>query len=255
MNRILKYVIIDIIKNKIVIFYTILIALFSWSSFSLEDNAAKGLLTLLNIILLTVPLVSILFSTIYIYNSSEFVELLVSQPIKRSKIWYSLFAGLAISLSLAFILGAGIPIIVFADFSKALIMILVGTLITIIFVALAFLSSILSRDKAKGIGASILLWLYFALLFDGLVLFLLFQFSDYPIEKMMVLITALSPIDLSRILMLLQLDVSAMLGYTGAIFKDFFGTNLGLALSFFLLLLWIIIPFIISLKKFKNKDL
>lgn len=255
MNRILKYVILDIIKNKIVIFYTILIAMFSWSSFSLEDNAAKGLLTLLNIILLTVPLVSILFSTIYIYNSSEFIELLVSQPIKRSKIWYSLFAGLVISLSFAFILGAGIPIIVFTDFSKAFIMIVVGIFITIIFVALAFLSSILSRDKAKGIGASILLWLYFALLFDGLVLFLLFQLSDYPIEKMMVIITAFSPIDLARILMLLQLDVSAMLGYTGAIFKDFFGTQFGLLLSFLLLLLWIIIPFFISLKKFKNKDL
>jgi Cu-processing system permease protein len=221
----------------------------------LEDNPAKGLLTLLNIILLTVPLVSILFSTIYIYNSSEFVELLVSQPIKRSKIWYSLFAGLAISLSIAFIIGAGIPILIFADFSKAIIMLVVGVFITIIFIALAFLSSILSRDKAKGIGVSILLWLYFALLFDGLVLFLLFQLSDYPIENMMVIITAFSPIDLSRILVLLQLDVSAMLGYTGAIFKNHFGTNLGLVISFFLLFLWVVVPFYISLKKFKNKDL
>lgn len=255
MNRILKYVILDIIKNKIVIFYTILIALFSWSAFSLEDNAAKGLLTLLNIILLTVPLVSILFATIYIYNSSEFVELLVSQPIKRSKIWWSLFLGLSISLTIAFILGAGIPIFIFADLYKATIMIIVGIFITLIFVALAFLSSILSRDKAKGIGVSIILWLYFALLFDGLVLFLMFQLSDYPIENMMVLITAFSPIDLSRILVLLQLDVSAMLGYTGAIFKEFFGTNIGLIISFSLLFLWIGIPFYISLKKFKNKDL
>ncbi|HRG59421.1 MAG TPA: ABC transporter permease subunit [Bacteroidia bacterium] len=255
MNRILKYVILDIIKNKIVIFYTIIIALFSWSAFSLEDNAAKGLLTLLNIILLTVPLVAILFATIYIYNSSEFVELLVSQPIKRSKIWWSLFLGLSISLTLAFILGAGIPIFIFADLYKALIMIVVGFFITLIFVALAFLSSIISRDKAKGIGVSILLWLYFALLFDGLVLFLLFQFSEYPIENMMVFVTALSPIDLSRILVLLQLDVSAMLGYTGAIFKDFFGTYIGLLISFTLLFLWICIPFYISLKKFKNKDL
>ena len=85
MRRILKYVIIDIIKNKIVVFYTILIALFAWSAFGLEDNASKGLLTLLNIILFVVPLFSVLFSTIYIYNSSEFVELLVSQPIKRNK--------------------------------------------------------------------------------------------------------------------------------------------------------------------------
>ncbi len=255
MSRILKYVILDIVKNKIVIVYTIILALFSWSAFSLEDNVAKGLLTLLNIILLTVPLVSILFSTIYIYNSSEFIELLVSHPIKRNRIWTSIYAGLCLSMIFAFIVGAGIPIVLFADLGKAIMMISVGTLITAIFVSIAFLSSILSRDKAKGIGVSILLWLYFALLFDGLVLFLLFQFGDYPIEKMMVGITAFSPIDLSRILILLQLDASAMMGYTGAIFQDFFGTKLGLFLSYFLLFLWAFLPFAFSLKRFRKKDL
>lgn len=255
MNKILKYVILDIVKNKIVIIYAIILGLFSWSSFSLEDNASKGLLTLLNIILLIVPMVSILFSTIYIYNSSEFIELLVSHPIKRKKIWWSLFLGLSLSLMIAFLIGAGLPLFLFADLAKATMMTLVGTLITLVFVAIAFLSTILSRDKAKGIGMSILFWLFFALLFDGLILFLLFQFSDYPIEKMMVVITSLNPIDLSRILILLELDVSAMMGYTGAIFKEFFGTTLGLIVSFSLLLLWVLIPFGISLKKFRKKDL
>ncbi|WP_258930437.1 hypothetical protein [Flavobacterium oreochromis] len=71
----------------------------------------------------------------------------------------------------------------------------------------------------------------------------------------MVGITVFSPIDLARIQILLYLDVSAMMGYTGAIFKDFFGTTLGLILSFLFLFLWAFIPFMISLKKFKNKDL
>ncbi|HMR81925.1 MAG TPA: ABC transporter permease, partial [Niabella sp.] len=78
MTRILKYVAIDILKNKVVIAYAIMLALFSWSAFSLEDNAAKGVLTVLNIILLTVPLMSVLFATIYVHNSNEFIELLVS---------------------------------------------------------------------------------------------------------------------------------------------------------------------------------
>lgn len=255
MNRIVRYVIVDILRNRIVIFYAIILALFSWSTFSLEDNSSKGLLTLLNIILLTVPLVSILFSTIYLYNSNDFIELLVSHPLKRSKIWMSLFIGLVISLCLAFLAGAGLPILYFADWAKAIMMISVGTLITIIFIAIAFLSAILFRDKAKGIGISILLWLYFALLFDGIVLFLLFQFAEYPIEKIMVIVSAFSPVDLSRILMLLQLDESAMMGYTGAIFKNFFGTSLGLVLSFVLLLAWVFLPFFISFKKFNTKDL
>lgn len=253
--RILKYVILDILKNKIVIAYALMLALFSWSSFGLEDNYTKGLLTLLNIILLIVPLVSVLFSTIYIYNSNEFIELLASHPVKRGRIWKSLYGGLAISLVTAFLIGAGIPIILFASWQAALTMVASGIFITIIFVAIAFLSCILTRDKAKGIGISILLWLYFSLLFDALILFLLFQFGDYPIERIVVLLSALSPIDLCRILILLQLDVSAMMGYTGAIFKTFFGTATGLSISFLLLTAWSIIPFYISLRKFKKRDL
>lgn len=255
MNRIIKFIVLDILKNKIVLVYTIILSILSWSVFSLEDNSTKGLLTLLNVILLTVPLVSVVFSTIYIYNSSEFIELLLSQPIKRSKIWWSLFFGLSASLLLSFFIGTGIPILFYAPPDVGLIMLLVGFFITTVFVAIAFLSSIITRDKAKGIGIAIMLWLFFALLFDGLVLFVLFQFSDYPIEKIMVAITAFNPIDLARILILLHMDVSAMMGYTGAIFKDFFGTSLGIAFAFFILFLWIIIPFWISLLKFKRKDL
>lgn len=255
MNRIIKFIVLDILKNKIVLVYTILLAVLSWSVFSLEDNSTKGLLTLLNVILLTVPLVSVIFSTIYLYNSSEFIELLLSQPIRRSKLWWSLFFGLSLSLLLAFLIGAGIPILVYAPLDVGLMMILVGCFITTVFVSIAFLSSIATRDKAKGIGIAIMLWLFFALLFDGLVLFLVFQLAEYPIEKIMVGITALNPIDLSRILILLHLDVSAMMGYTGAIFKDFFGNSVGIIAAFVILFLWIAIPFRISLVKFKKKDL
>jgi Cu-processing system permease protein len=255
MNRIIKIILLDILKSKIVLAYTFILAILSWSSFALEDNSAKGLLTILNVILFTVPLVSILFATIYLYNSSEFIELLLSQPIKRKKIWISLFLGLSFSMAAAFFVGAGIPLLINSPDSVGVMMLLNGTLITIIFTALAFLSSILTRDKAKGIGIAIMIWLFFALIFDGLVLFLLFQLQDYPIENAMVGMTALSPIDLARIQILLHLDVSAMMGYTGAIFKDFFGTSTGLIISFLLLSLWAIIPFVISLRKFNKKDL
>ncbi len=255
MMRILKYVIIDILKNRIVLVYTIMLALFTWSAFSLEDNAAKGMLTVLNITLLTVPLVSVLFSTIYVYNSNEFVELLLSHPVKRSTIWKALFSGLSLSMVIAFLIGTGIPLLLFADISTALLMILGGSLLTIIFIAIAFLCSMITRDKAKGIGLSIMLWLYFALLFDGLVLFLFFQFAEYPIESVVVGLSALSPIDLCRILILMKLDVSAMMGFTGAVFQKLFGTNWGLMASFSLLAMWSAVPFYISLRKFKKKDL
>lgn len=255
MKKIVKYVITDILRNKIVLVYTVFLLVASMSVFSLEDNSSKGLLSLLNVILIVVPLVSIIFSTIYIYNSAEFIELLVSQPLKRKTIWLSLFAGLATSLSIAFFIGAGIPVLIYQANMIGLTMILIGLLLSIIFVAIALLATVKTRDKAKGIGAAIMLWLYFSLLFDGLVLFLLFQFADYPMENPMIALSALNPIDLSRILILLQLDVSAMMGYTGAVFKDFFGTSTGLIFSFTTLALWIALPVWYSTRKFNTKDL
>lgn len=245
----------DILKNKIVIAYTILLAVMSWSVFSLEDDSRKGVLTLLNIVLLTTPLISIIFTTIYLYNSGEFIELLLSQPIRRHKIWTGLFWGMFLSLAFAFIVGAGIPILLFVPGQIALILLVMGILITAIFVALGCLCTIATRDKARGIGISILLWLFFSLLFDGLVLFLMFQFADYPIEKSMIIVSALNPIDLARIFIILQLDVAAMLGYTGAIFKDLFGAGPGAFLGLMLMCAWIVIPYWISLRMFVKKDL
>lgn len=255
MKKIIKYVMSDILQNRIVLVYTFFLLVTSLSVFSLEDSSSKGLLSLLNIILLIVPLVSIIFSTIYVYNSAEFIELLVSQPLKRKVIWLSLFTGLSGSLSIAFFIGVGIPVLLFQPNAIGYMMTGIGILLSIIFVAIAMLAAVKTRDKAKGIGVAILLWLYFSILFDGLVLFLLFQFADYPLEKAMIGISALNPIDLSRILILLHMDVSAMMGYTGAVFKDFFGTGTGMAISFGVLLVWCILPVWMSTRKFNRKDL
>ncbi len=251
----IKYIIADILRSRIVIAYTLVLLAISLSVFAIEDNPAKGILSLLNIVLFIVPLVSIIFSTIYIYNCSEFIELLVSQPLQRKTIWLSMFAGLAMSLSLSFVAGAGIAILIYAGSVTGLIMIASGILLSVIFVAISLLASVKIRDKAKGIGVAIMLWLYFAMLFDTLVLFLLFQFSDYPIEKGMVALTALNPVDLSRVLILLRIDVSAMMGYTGAVFRQFFGSGSGMLVALAVMLLWIVVPLRISTTRFKNKDL
>ena len=71
----------------------------------------------------------------------------------------------------------------------------------------------------------------------------------------MVAVSLLNPIDLSRILILLKMDISAMMGYTGAIFKNYFGTNSGLLLSGMVLLMWVVMPLWLSVRKFNRKDL
>ena len=255
MQKIVKYVLLDILRNKIELAYTVLLLVISYSAFSLQDNPSKGILSLLNLILIIVPIVSIIFSTIYVYNLSEFIELLLSQPLKRVTIWMSIFIGLAISMSLAFFLGCGIPALIFSPNGIGFLIVTMGLLITIIFVSLALLASVLTRDKAKGIGISILLWFYFAIIFDGLVLFLLFQFMDYPMEKPLIFLSFLNPIDLARIMILLKLDISALMGATGAVFHDFFGQRVGLVASSTIMTAWAFLPLWWSVRHFNRKDL
>lgn len=255
MNKIIKYVIADLLRNRTIIIYTLVLLALSISVFSMEDNAEKGVASLLNIILFVVPLVSIVFSTVYLYNSAEFIELLVSQPLKRQTIWMSIFIGLAGAVSLAFLVGVGLPVILYAFMPSGIVLVLCGMVLSMVFVSIAMWAAVRIRDKAKGIGLSILLWLYFALLFDALVLFAVFQFSDYPIENGMVAVSMLNPVDISRILILLQIDVSAMMGYTGAIFRNFFGTSMGMGITILVMLLWIVLPLAFATRYFKRKDL
>ncbi|MGF7231846.1 ABC transporter permease subunit [Arachidicoccus sp.] len=255
MRKIIKYVIADILRNKIVIAYTCLLLAISFTVFNLQDNNTKGLLSLMNIVLIIVPLICIIFSTIYVYNSTEFIDLLVSQPLQRKKIWISLYGGMAIALILSFLVGIGIAVLIYAPNATGFILVAVGLMLTLIFVSIALLAVVYTRDKAKGIGIAVLLWLYFSLIFDGLVLFILFQFADYPMEKPMLILSGLNPIDMGRILILLKMDVSALMGYTGAVFQKFFGNLSGMLITLFVLLLWILVPLGISLRRFKKKDL
>ncbi|WP_181306568.1 ABC transporter permease [Rufibacter sp. XAAS-G3-1] len=255
MGKIIKYVFYDIVRNKIVLAYTAFLLLLTIGLFSLGGNPDKAVLSLLNLVLLTVPLISIVFATTHFYNSYEFIELLVAQPIHRRKIFMSEYLGVACSLAGAFVLGVGMPLLLLGASVTGLYLLLTGVLITFIFVGMAFLASVITRDKAKGIGVALLLWFYFALIYDGIVLFILYSFSDYPLETPTLVLTALNPIDLARIIVLLNMDISALMGYTGALYKSILGSLWGISLAFGLMVVWILVPVLSSRRIFSRRDL
>jgi Cu-processing system permease protein len=255
MFKVSKYVIVDIMRSKVTLAYTVFLFIISLSIFNIEDNSAKGLLSMLNIILIIVPLVSLIFSTIYMYNAIEFIELLLSQPIQRKKLLFSIYVGITLSMVIAFVIGAGIPMLVLEGSDTAYVMTFAGMALSAVFVSLAVLGSVITRDKTKGIGFAIMMWLFFSLLYDGLILLMLFQFSDYPLDKIVVAFCSLNPVDLARILILLKLDISAMMGYTGAIFNELFGASFGIIYTSGIMGIWILLPLFIALNQFKQKDL
>lgn len=254
MIRIAKYVAYDLMRSRFVIAYTIVLGAITFSLFSLDSDPGKSTLSLLNIVLLAVPLVSIVFTTIHFFNSYEFVELLLSQPVPRKVIFFAEFAALSLALSLAFCIGVGVPVFMLNFSLNAVFLVAAGILLTIAFVALAFAASVAIRDKARAIGVSLLLWFYFTLIYDGFVLYIIYSFSDYPLEKVTLVLVSLNPVDLARIFILLKLDLSALMGYTGAFYKNFFGSALGSLYSIVLLSFWIVLPMVFAMRKFLRKD-
>ena len=253
--RIVKYVVYDILRSRFAVAYTLFLLLASAGLFNFGGDPGKGLVSLLSIVLMVVPLMSLVFTTVHFYNSYEFIELLSSQPLKRDSILLGEYLGVASALCAAFLLGVGAPVAVYDGTLTGLFLVVAGVFLTLVFAALAFLGAVCTRDKARGIGVALLAWFFFTLIYDGLVLFALFAFQDYPLEKATLGMIALNPIDLARVIVLLQMDISALMGVTGAVLKESLGGVAGAACAFVALALWAILPLALSVRVFRRKDL
>jgi Cu-processing system permease protein len=255
MARIIKYVFYDMLRTRFIILYTGLLFVSTFALFQIDTDPAKVVMSLLNIVLMVIPLISIVFTTIHFYNSYEFIELMLAQPVDRKVIFLGEYLAVASSLCIAFLVGCGVPVLLLGASASALTLLFCGVVLTMVFVSLAFLAAVVTHDKARAIGVALLFWFYFSLIYDGFLLWIVYTFADYPLEKVTLALIGLNPVDLARVIMLLQLDISALMGFTGAFYKDFFGSNLGIGLSAFTLCLWIIIPFGSALRIFSRKDL
>ncbi|WP_117883140.1 ABC transporter permease [Aureibaculum luteum] len=259
MFKILKYSFYDLMRSSwSYVYFLFYLGLGSVLLF-LNNDVSKAVITLMNIIVVLTPLIGTIFGVMYYYNSREFTELLLAQPLKRSTIFIGQYLGVAISLSLSLVIGLGIPFLAYgllqsSEIFNFLSLIIVGAFLTFIFVALAFNIALSNENKIKGFGYAILMWLFLAVIYDGLFLISLVMLQEYPLDKFSLIATMFNPIDLSRILILLKLDISALLGYTGAVFQKFFGTNFGMVISFSVLSLWVVFPILRILFKSKRKD-
>ena len=247
MQKVCRYSFYDIIRSKWLISYTAFFFILSIALFWLTPDFSKVMISIMNIILVLVPLVATMFGIMYFYNAREFTELLLAQPLRRRDIFLGQYIAVAGSLSCAFLFGVGLPFIVFGIFMSPVVMqfasiLFIGVILSFIFSALSFLIALHNENKIKGFGIAIFTWLFFAVIYDGLFILLLSWFNEYPLEKMALIGTVANPIDLSRILILLKLDISALLGYTGAVFHKFLGASLGLLISFSVLFAWVAIP-------------
>lgn len=255
-GTLLKYVIRDVVRSKWLLFYLVFFGVATEGLLYFTAGEAKTVVGLMNIVLLLIPLAAVVFGTLHVHNNRDFVELMLAQPINRGSIFAALYIGVTLPFLFAFLLGVGIPTALHGILLEPPVIALLGSGsgLTLVFFAISYFIGVRIHDKATGMGVAFITWLLCAVLYDGVVLALTVAFADYPLESATVALIALNPIDLARIIVMLTFDYAALLGYTGAVFQQFFGSSLGIVLSACSLVVWTAIPAFLGYRAFIRKD-
>ena len=110
------------------------------------------------------------------------------------------------------------------------------------------------RFLLQFLAAALVVWLGLTLVYDGVILLASHTFAAYPLERPMLAAMLLNPVDLARVMILMAVDASALLGYTGAVFEDFFGGFWGISAAVASLLGWVALPYALALRRFRRMD-
>jgi Cu-processing system permease protein len=258
--RISRYVVVDVLRNRWVLGYCLFFAVAADLLLRLTGTGPRTMVSLLNLILLLIPLVTIVFVTIYWHGAREFTELLLTQPVDRPALFHGLFAGVVAPLSLAFAAGVTAPLLMHravgpADAGELALLLAIGVALTAVFGAIAVLIAGMVEDRLRGLGLALGAWLLFAVAYDGILLWVTIAFREYRLERPLLVLTFANPIDLARVLLLVRLDVAAVTGATGALFERELGGTTGLVAALCGLLAWTLVPGLLALRAFRRRDL
>lgn len=257
-SRIVRYQVRNALRGPVVVAYGGLFALATLGLLRMGGGVERALPSLANLTLLAVPLVTLVVTTISLYDGRAFTELLLSHPVGRRALFRGLYLGLTIPLILVFLVGVGAPLAAAGAFATAststVLLLAAGVLLTAVFGALGCLVALSFQEAARGLAVALVLWLALTLVYDGIVLAASHALAAWPLERPMLAFMLLNPVDLARVLILMAVDASALLGYTGAVFQDFFGSGVGVAAAMLSLAFWVGLPYTLAMRRFRRMD-
>lgn len=250
----------DTFRSRPILGYALALLLLTDALFRFGGGGTRVVLSLINVVLLVVPLVGAVLGTMLFHRARGFAVFILAQPVGRRPLLAALYLGTVIPFLAALLGGLGIPFLWHAAPEAALwgplaSLLAVGVLLTLISTAIALYLAVRIDDRARGLAAALLLWFAGAVIYDGLVLLVAVSFDRYPIERPLLGLTLLNPFDLGRVFLLLQFDRSALLGYTGALFARFFGAGFGALIAVAAMVAWTGTPLGVAFRAFQRKDL
>ncbi len=209
-----------------------------------------------------VPIISLMlgYGTIVKEIDSGSLNSLISFPIKRWEIVLGKFIGLGSVLSFCIFVGFGISGLIIGvnvpnvNYLEYLVFILDSILIGLVFLSISMLFSTIVKSRAASIGLSILYWFIFVILWPVILIGVLIAIGGngnqtYNQYFALDLINPITPF--SKILDLNIGSMSTTLSIYGIDYPSFYTSELMVGI----LLIWIIIPLLLTFLVFRKKDI
>lgn len=209
------------------------------------------------------PLIALMLAYDALVGEAErgTLALLLTYPVRRWQVVVGKFIGHSLILLIAILLGYGtaaVAGVASADFDLAgldayLAMMGSSLLLGMVFVALAYLISILARERATAAGMAVGLWMLFVVLYDLLLLGLLLVDEQQRIGAgLFSTLLLLSPADVYRVFNLAAFgEVARFTGVSGVGAGEGFSAGVLLAL----LAAWVLVPLLLTVQLFQRREL
>lgn len=221
---------------------------------------ARVTLSLMNLVLLMVPLTGLMLGVTSLAGAGEGLALLLAQPVSRGEVLAGKFAGLAAALAFAQLLGFGVGGVVVALNGGAAevpgFLVLTGLSLLLGWITLSAAIAIASiwPDRLRAMTAALLLWLLMVIAYDLAVLGATALLSGLPLQTVLFPALLLNPVDLVRVLTTLAVGSGALFGPTSAVLMKMFGSAAGIALGLAVLAIEGTVPALIAARVFRKRD-
>jgi Cu-processing system permease protein len=221
---------------------------------------ARVTLSLMNLVLLIVPLVALLLGVTSISGGGESLPLLLAQPVTRGEVLAGKYLGLCLAMGVAQALGfggGGLAIALNAgvdQLSGFVVLTVLSLVLGWLSVAAALCIAAVWPDRLRAMSAALLLWLLMAIAYDLVVLGATAMLRGLPLAAVLFPTLLVNPIDLARVLVTLSVGSGALFGPTSAVLVKLFGTPGGVALGVGVLAIETVVPLLLAAHVFRRRD-
>jgi Cu-processing system permease protein len=227
------------------------------------QDFSRTAVSLVQLVLLLVPLAALVFGSLALTSERGAAELLYSQPVARGRILLGRVLGVWAALGGAELVGFGLAGLVLStqagaeglDRYAALAGAAVG--ITGVFLSIAaLLASVNTGRRTRVLALALVVWFLAVVLFDVVALGAASLLRSGSASRLLIWATLVNPVDAARTGALLAIEGTSAFGAASLALLRFTGGMAGAAAAVGTsLLLWLVIPFVIAARSLSRADL